>query len=184
MRSQRGRERPPPSGGRRQERPVSYSRAVAVTVAAVALGVYLLTLGGGHGPGAAAAPPPASTTTTTTAPPATTTTLEQPTTAVKVLVANASTTNGVAGYYTSKLASAGWGMLTATNATSQQATSTVYYASGEQQAALSVASSLGVPASAVQPIGSTIPVQGITGAAVVVVAGDDLAAKATPATAG
>jgi hypothetical protein len=62
-------------------------------------------------------------------------------------------------------------------------TSSVYYAPGEQAAAQAIAARLGILASAVQPLGVTTPVGGTTGADVVVVIGDDLAAKA-PGTAG
>lgn len=162
--------------------PLSYPRALAIVVVAVALGAYLLSIGPGHG---AAAPPP--TTTPTTAPPASTTTTTapgksgsaatKPSTAVKVLVANASETNGVAGYYTSQLASAGWGTLTAVTADTVETTSSVYYASGQQANAEAVASELHVASSAVQPLGSTVPLSSTTGADVVVIAGEDLAAK-------
>lgn len=161
--------------------PLSYPRALAIVVVGIALGAYLLSLGPGHG---AAAPP--TTSTSTTVPPASTTTTTapgtgstgtKPSTAVKVLVANASETNGIAGYYTSQLASAGWGTLTAVTADTLETTSTVYYASGQQANAALVASELHVASSAVQPLGSTVPLSATTGADVVVIAGEDLAAK-------
>jgi cytoskeletal protein RodZ len=162
-------------------------KAVAVLVVAVALGVYLLSLGDGqrsaspapttHSSRPTKSTPPSSTappakTTPTTSPPA-----AQPSSTVKILVANASQTNGIAAYYSGKLASAGWGTLTPVTATTAEATSTVYFATGHQTDASAVAEALGLPASAVQPLGGRVPVIGITRADIVVVAGDDLAAK-------
>ncbi len=104
---------------------------------------------------------------------------------VKVLVANASQTNGVAAYYSGKLAADGWGTLTPTTATTAESSSAIYYASGQRADALTIAAALGVPSSAVQPLASSVvPVVGATQAAVVVVAGNDLAAKVPPAGAG
>ena len=157
---------------------------------AVGLGAYLITLGAGRHP-AASAPPPTTTTTTTsprTSPkstPSTTTTTvpsgAQPSTSVKVLVANASQTNGIATYYSGKLAAAGWGTLTPVTATAAFATSSVYYATGEQRAAHAIAAVLGISSSAVQPFGPVVPVANTAGADVVVAAGDDLASKVPPA---
>lgn len=184
MTSQHGRGRPPGRGGDQRPGALSYPKALLLAVVAVALGAYLLQLG--HAPKgspAASAPPPSSTT-STTAPPSTTTTTAGPSQAVKVLVANASSTNGVAAYYTSKLSAAGWGTLTATTAATRESASAVYYATGEQSAATLVAGELGLGASAVQALGAQTPVHGTTGAGVVVVVGNDLAAKATPGSGG
>ncbi len=102
-----------------------------------------------------------------------------------MLVANASQTNGVAAYYSGKLAAAGWGTLTPTTATTAEASSAIYYATGQQPDARAIAAALGLPSSSVQPRASSIvPVLGATQADVVVVAGNDLAAKVPPAGAG
>lgn len=163
-------------------------------VVAVALGAYLVDLGNGRPARVAATtqntsantgtqtPPtstPGSTTTTTTAPSGGV----QPNRTVSILVANASQSNGVAAYYSGKLSAAGWGTLTPVTATTSETTSTIYYASGRQQDALAVASSLGVAASSVQPLGGSVPVLGASQADIVVVAGNDLAAKVPAATA-
>jgi hypothetical protein len=168
-------------------------KGVGVLVAAVALGVYLVSLGDGarsltSAPVSHSSHPVTRTTPSTTAPPATapSTTAPpaaQPSTTVKVLVANASQTNGIAAYYSGKLSSAGWGTLTPVTATTAETSSTVYYASGQEADALAVAAALGLPSSAVQPLGGRVPVVGITQADIVVVAGDDLAAK-VPASSG
>jgi hypothetical protein len=92
-------------------------------------------------------------------------------------VANGSHTNGAAGYYTGKLAADGWGTLTAVSALTAFSTSSVWYGSGQKSSADAVATELGVPTSAVQPIGPDTPAPGATAADVVVVVGDDLAAK-------
>lgn len=160
-------------------------------VVAVGLGAYLVTLGAGRHPPASATTTTTTTTTTTsprTSPKSTSTTTTtapgaQPSTSVKVLVANASQTNGIATYYSGKLAAAGWGTLTPVTATTALATSSLYYATGEQRAARAIAVALGIAPSAVQPFGPVLPVANTAGADVVVVAGDDLASK-VPASAG
>ncbi len=192
---------PQPPGGKGPAGAPAWSpfKAVGVLVVAVALGVYLVTLGTGHG--ASASPvaahttsPPKTSPPSTTVPPSTTapTAATSPTTAssgaqpsatVKVLVANASQTNGIATYFSGKLAAAGWGTLTPVTATTAETTSTIYYATGRQQDALAVAAALGLPSSSVKPIAGVVPVAGITQADIVVVAGNDLAAK-VPASSG
>ena len=186
MSEARGEARPPGGGGRQ----FSATRAAILLVIAVALGVYLIALGeparkklaSVRSPSATHSSPP------TTGPPTTTTTTAPssgvpsggtaPTSAVKVLVANASQTNGVAAYYSGTLSSAGWGMLTPVTALTTESSSSVYYATGEQGAAETVAASLGVPSGSVQALStSAVPLASTTGADVVVVAGDDLASK-------
>jgi LytR cell envelope-related transcriptional attenuator len=158
-----------------------------VLAVAIALGAYLIDLGAGHHTPASAASTTTrttstTTTTSTTAPTTTSTTAPagaHPSATVKVLVANASQTNGVAGYYTSKLSAAGWGTLTAVTATTSESTSTIYYATGQQQNALAVAATVGASSTAVQAIGATthVPLTSTTNADIVVIVGDDLAAK-------
>lgn len=179
----------------------SVVKAVALVVAAVALGVYLVQLrppGSAGGSSASGRSPsetsPSGTGTssgssTTTSTPTTSPTTTTTTTAagagatktVKVLVANASQTNGIAAYYTNQLASAGWGTLPPVTALTAKTTSAVYFATGDQRFAQAVASELGVASTSVAALGASTPVQGTTAAQVVVVAGNDLAAKAHPA---
>jgi hypothetical protein len=125
----------------------------------------------------------AATTTTTTSttapktPPTTTTTTVAPS-AVTVVVANATQTNGLAGHYTTVLAAHGWAMQTALDATATEQSSAVYFASNYQAEAVTIASTLGLKPAAVLPLTAAVPVTGITGDDVVVVAGSDLVAGA------
>jgi hypothetical protein len=122
-----------------------------------------------------------ATTTTTTAPPtaATTTTTTEPHGSVTVLVANATQTNALAAHYTTALQAGGWNMETPTDASTTEATSTVYYAAGQQASAAAIATALGLKSSAVTPLTAQVPVPGATGIDVVVVVGSDLVAGAS-----
>jgi hypothetical protein len=158
-------------------------RGPAIVVVAVVIGVLLLpsatraplvasartsststTLAHGHHPGT---PGHASTTTTSTVAPA----------AIHVLVANATTTNGVAGRVTAFLASKGFATLTATNALVKVTASAIYTVGGATADVPSVVAALGLPAASVEPAASAAPVPSTTGANVVVVVGPDLATR-------
>lgn len=139
--------------------PANGSAATATTTTTTAAGQ-----GTGHG----------GTTTTTTAP---------PNKNVKVLVANGSSTTGAAGFFTSKLTADGWGTLTATDASTTVNASAVYYASGQQSPAETIAAELGLKPSVVQPLTTSVPVPDTTGADVVVVVGPDLSSQVTTTTA-
>jgi hypothetical protein len=106
-----------------------------------------------------------SSTTTTTAPHG----------SVSVVVANATSTNGLAAHYSSVIGAGGWNMGTPIDASTTAATTTVYYASGQQAAAQSIANTIGVKSSQVQPLTTSAPVNGVAGTDVVVVIGQDLA---------
>ena len=67
-------------------------------------------------------------------------------------------------------------MGTPTDATTTEATSAVYYATGFQEPAATIATSIGVKPTEVLPLTSATPVSGATGVDVVVVIGQDLAA--------
>lgn len=115
-----------------------------------------------------------SSVTTTTAPAAST---------IHVLVANATTVNGVAGSVTSFLAGKGFATLTATNALTRLTASEIYYTStGSVAEAGEVAAALGLTSGAIQPASASAPVASTAGAQVVVIAGQDLAARFAPAT--
>ncbi len=95
-----------------------------------------------------------------------------------MVVANATQTNGLAGHYTSVLAAKGWAMQTAADASTAEQTSAVYYASGFQAQATTIATTLGLKPTVVAPLTAAVPVAGVTGDDVVVVAGADLVAGA------
>jgi hypothetical protein len=125
----------------------------------------------------------ATVTTTTTAhshktvPTTTTTTVAHG--SVTVVVANGTSTNGLAGHYTAALDADGWNMQTATDATTETiATSAVYYAAGQQEPAAAIAASLGLKPSQVLPLTTSVPVSGVSSDDVVVVVGADLVAGA------
>ena len=113
----------------------------------------------------------ATTTTTTVAP-----------SSVSVVVANATSTNGLAAHYTTVIGAGGWKMGTPTDASTTEATSAVYYASGMQQPAASIATTIGVKPAQVLPLTTATPVNGVTGTDVVVVIGADLASTTTTTT--
>lgn len=175
----------------------SFGRAAVLVAAAAGLAVYLLSLGtpvrakptASEAPTTAPASPPPATSPATSRPASTSTTTppaakSNASTSVKVLVANASQTNGVATSVSQKLAAAGWGTLAPVTALTTESASSVYYATGQQAAAQAVAASLGIAATSVQALGgSVVPVGAGTlrGADVVVVVGDDLAARVTAA---
>jgi hypothetical protein len=172
-------DRPDPtsSGGAPGGRQIAFGRAIIVIVVAIVLGVLILR---SHGGPSAAVPP---TSTTTTLPRATTTTTTVPHSKVKVLVLNGSTTNNIAGGYTTVLQHIGWSMLVPADAKPPpKATSALYYAPNQQSSADEIAAELGLPLSAVQPLTSAAPVTSAGGADVVLVVGSDLASRTPPNT--
>ena len=108
----------------------------------------------------------ATTTTTTVAP-----------SSVSVLVANATSTNGLAAKTSATVGAGGWAMQTPVDANTTEATSAVYYAAGQQQAAAAIATAIGVAPTAVLPLTSATPVTYPPTTDVVVVVGQDIAAK-------
>jgi LytR cell envelope-related transcriptional attenuator len=120
----------------------------------------------------------ASSSTTTTAPSAsTTTTTTTPPGQVAVLSANGSTVAEAATTLATQLHADGWNTLPPVNATSNVATTTVYYAPGFQASADTIAGLLHLTASSVQPITTSVPVSSVAGADVVAVLGPDTAGK-------
>jgi len=156
-----------------------------VIVAAVVLGVLIVHTWGSRSTVTVPTTtiPLAGSSTTTTSKPATSTSTTTPHGQVKVLVANGSTTNGVASGYSTALQRAGWNMLSPVTANPPaRATSEVFYSSNKRQQADDVALALGLPLSAVLPVSSATPVTNVSGADVIVVLGADLAAKTPPST--
>jgi hypothetical protein len=123
-----------------------------------------------------------SSTTTTAVLPPTTTTSTIAHASVKVLVANGTQQANTAGHFTQLLQQQGWNVGTPTNSTSSASTTTVYYTPSKQQAAALIASEIGAPATAAQPLTAPVPVANAAGVDVVVVIGADLAGQGFPAT--
>ena len=99
------------------------------------------------------------------------------------MVANATSTNGLAAHYSTVIGAGGWTMKTPDRRRPPpRPTSAVYYAPGMQQPAASIATTIGVKPAQVLPITTSTPVNGITGTDVVVVIGADLASTATTTT--
>lgn len=142
------------------------------------------TAAGGTTSTTAAAAGTASTTTSTTTRhrnghgTATTTTTTVPPGSVSVVVANATSTNGLAAHYSSVIGAGGWKIGTPIDASTTESTSAVYYASGQQAAANAIATAIGVKPAQVLPLTTATPVNGVTGTDVVVVIGSDLASTA------
>jgi hypothetical protein len=159
--------------GTRSTPTTSSSAQTTSTTAATAGGSTTTTAAAGHGA--------SSTTTSTTSRHgtghgATTTTTTVPHASVSVVVANATNTNGLAAHFSTVIGAGGWKMGTPIDASTTEATSTVYYAAGQQAAAQSIANTIGVKPTQVQPLTTAAPVNGVTGTDVVVVVGQDLAA--------
>jgi hypothetical protein len=118
--------------------------------------------------------PPAKSTTTTTSAPALAT--------IHVLVANATSVNGVAGSVTAFLGGKGFATLTAANALAKLTASQIYFTTaGSATAAGKVASVLGLSPATVQAASAKPPVASAAGASVIVIAGSDLATRFAPA---
>jgi LytR cell envelope-related transcriptional attenuator len=108
------------------------------------------------------------TTTTTVAP-----------SSVSVVVANGTSVSGLAAHYSTVIGAGGWAMQTPVDTSTSEATSAVYYASGMQQPAASIATAIGVKPAQVLPLSASTPVNGVSGTDVVVVIGSDLASTTT-----
>jgi hypothetical protein len=117
-----------------------------------------------------------TTTSTTRAGGTTTTTMARSATSVQV--ANGSQGTDLAAHYSAILSAQGWATKPPLDATAQEATSSVYYAAGQQEAAAAIATELKLSPSAVHPLTTAVPVTGASGNDVVVVIGADLAAQA------
>ena len=167
--------------------PLEQSRAVrgwAVVAVAVVIGALILP-SATRAPLSAAALASAArnnTTSTTTAPPATststtTTTAPVAPSAVKVLVANGTNTNGAAATVTSFLSGKGFGTLTAIDALTTVSKSQIYIVAGTAAEAQAVATALSLPSSAIEPQSMPAPVSSTGGADIVVIVGPDLTSR-------
>ena len=121
---------------------------------------------------------PRTTAPPTTAPTSTTAPLRAPQD-IKVLVANGTSTNGLASTVKSKLQAEGYQTLTSTNAPRATA-SVIYYRPGYQNEAKAMSQFLNLSPTSVQPMPAQAPVSDATAAAaanIIVVAGPDLASS-------
>lgn len=114
-------------------------------------------------------PAHSSGSTTTSAPPTAS--------AIHVLVANGTDTNGAATAVSSFLSGKGFSMLTPVSALTVVSASQVYAIGGAVSAAQQVAQALGLSASSIEPAAVPVPVSTTTGANVVVVVGPDLESR-------
>ncbi len=129
---------------------------------------------------AAAAPAPAAPVAATVPPPVTVPTRSP--SEVKVLVANGVGVNGAASRVASRLQPIGYLLVTPGNTTTPSPVSGVAFTEGYQPEAQALATSLGLPTTAVQPFNPTL-VADAQGANLVVVVGNDLAAAPPASTA-
>jgi hypothetical protein len=169
------------SGGGRPSSGIAPVRAFVVLVIFVVAAIALVTVGSRPSVSGNATTP--GTTTPSTAPHRTTSTTTTTTTtiaraSVKVVVANATHATSLAAHYSTQLGAQGWAMQAPLDATTTVATSAVYYAAGQQGSAAAIAASLGLKPAAVMALTTAVPVAGVSGDDVVVVAGADLAAQA------
>ena len=153
------------------------ARGVLVVVVAALLGILILK----NGFDSSASVSTGGSTATTTTTPATSTTIATTTTAVDkasftVLVANASGTSGAAGRLSDKMQADGYTVAQPVTATAKVDTTSVYYLSGYEAAAQSVASYLAVGPPA--PMPEPKPVADLGQAQVLVVEGRDIASSA------
>jgi hypothetical protein len=169
---------------------------ISIVVAVVAVVVGFLVLrninddngsdaGGLPGQTTLAETDPDQTTTTTSPAPVTTTTTPLITTGANVVVANASGAGGSAKAMSDALTQAGFTTVKAANAAGAEQlldASKVYFLTGADQVAASVARAMGGIATA--PMPAVVPVQGgdagLSGATVLVMLGKDLANKPLP----
>jgi hypothetical protein len=164
----------------------SFARSVGVHTArgalligiAVVLGIVLLQkVDSGKAPSTAVSAADSTTLPPTTAPPLTTTTRAP--TQVKVLVANGTTTSGVALTAKNTIGQAGYNVLAPVDATAAakatQANTRVFYAAGYDSEARKIAALLGLtPAPQPLPMPTTaVPVSDLKAANVLVVIGPD-----------
>jgi len=156
-------------------------RGVGVVVVAVVIGALLMPSATRPPLHVVTAASSSSTTSGTTLPrgTSTTTTTTLPTvvpgaSSIHVLVANATTVPHLAAGVSTYLRSRGYVSLSPVNASTHVAATQVFAAAGQQGAAGTVVSVLGLSAAAIQPPSAVAPVASTGGATVVVIVGPDL----------
>jgi hypothetical protein len=170
-----------PEGGAASEKPANTGRAVLLLSIAIILMVALLhELDNGSQRTALASKPSGDQATqpAVTNPTPTTSPLRSPPD-VKVLVANGVGVAGAASKVASRLQPIGYQLAKPGNTMNKETVSSVQYAAGYQAEALALATSLGLPSSAVQALPTPAPVQDMQASSIVVVVGNDLAATGT-----
>jgi hypothetical protein len=173
---------PGPQGGPPRRQPIAAGRAVALVIVAVVLGVVLLDVGTRAPAGTASTTTttllPSSSTTTTTHGAASSTTTTVSHANVTVQVANGVGNGEYAADYSHLLSAAGWNTLAPEDTTQAVSDSGVYYAAGQQAAALSIAQSLGLPRSAIAPIPTRgLPVSSTSNIDVLLIVGPNLTSR-------
>jgi hypothetical protein len=103
---------------------------------------------------------------------------------IKVLVANGTSTPGVAARVSNTLHTKGYNTLASTNSTQRPTSTVIYFQPTHSGDALAMAAKLNLPATAVLAIPQPPPVANLNGANILVVVGPDLAtaASTTPTT--
>ena len=161
-------------------------RAAALLAVAVVLGIILLNAADDTSPRQVAAGTEDSNgeeTTTSTAVSTTVVTLPVRAPAdVRVISANATDVRGVARKATDQLKAAGYNVLSPTDAAKAPA-SAVYFVGDYMREAEAVATALGLPPTAVQPLPTPPPLADARGATVIVLVGPELAAQLSGTTA-
>lgn len=162
-------------------------RGAALLAVAVVLGVVLLNAADDPPPDRVAAGRTGGSTpsevTTSTGVTTTVATLPLRTPAdVKVIAANGTTMKGVARKATDQLKTAGYNVLSPTDA-QRAAASAVYFVGDFMREAEAVAANLGLPASSVQALPTPPPLPDARGATVIVVVGPELAQSLAATTA-
>lgn len=158
-------------------------RGIALIVAAVVAGVILIGTGldtdSGKGGGPAALPSGAAQTSSTSSS-TTSTTLQPalPNEQVRVLVANASSSDGAAQRFTEQLNGLNYATLPPTNFDPNREDTVIYFAEGFEREAAGVATALKAPTTGIQPVPVPSPVaapDGQTAPNVTVLVGGDIA---------
>jgi hypothetical protein len=177
---------------------IQVGRAALLIGVAVLIGVILLRRAGGSGSVAVSDRTVPSVTVTlpggggssggftTTTSKATTSTVASPLRNpqdVKVLVANGTSTPGLAGRISDALHAKGYNTLAGTNSSEKPSATIVYFQPSYSGDATSLASKLNLPSSAVQTMAQPPPVANLNGADILVILGPDLAGSATTTTA-
>lgn len=170
---------------------IQVGRAAIIVAIAVVIGVLLLRRSPSNPGGVVATQ--GSTTTSASSPATTgrTTTIAPGTTGgaaarapqdVKVLVANGTTTSGLAGHVSGTLHGKGYNTLASTNTALRPTGTIAYFTPGYALEAAALAQFLGLPPTAAQAMPTPPPVTNLNGANILVIAGPDLAASAAATT--